>query len=73
MNLDESEVLSKGQLISKADLGVADSPKKRTNEFDFFDMKSKNAKKNPKSYVRFLGESTAHQFVFGFILPLVIF
>ena len=36
MNLDESEVLSKGQLISKADLGAADSPKKRTNEFVFF-------------------------------------
>ena len=26
----------KGQLISKADLCVADSPKKRTNEFVFF-------------------------------------
>ena len=51
-------VLAKGQLISKADLGAADSPKKRTNEFDFFDMKSKKARKT-NSFVRFFGESTA--------------
>ena len=28
--------ITKGQLILKADLGAADSPKKRTNEFGFF-------------------------------------
>ena len=27
---------AKGQLISKADLDAADSPKKQTNEFGFF-------------------------------------
>ena len=31
---------TKGQLISKAKFQVVDSPKKRTNEFAFFDFKS---------------------------------
>ena len=30
----------KGQLISKANCQAVDSPKKRTNEFAFFDLKS---------------------------------
>ena len=32
--------LAKGQLISKAKCQAVDSPKKRTNEFAFFDLKS---------------------------------
>ena len=32
--------LFKGQLISKANCQAVDSPKKRTNEFAFFDLKS---------------------------------
>ena len=32
--------LSKGQLISKAKCQAVDSPKKRMNEFAFFDLKS---------------------------------
>ena len=58
---------AKGQLISKADLGAADSPKKtkRTNLF-YFDMKSKKARKT-NLFVRFFGESTARKSAFGFI------
>ena len=33
-------VMSKGQLISKAKFQAIDSPKKQTNEFAFFDLKS---------------------------------
>ena len=43
-----------------------DSPKKQTNKFDLFAVKSKNANKT-NSIVRFLGESTAHQSALGFI------
>ena len=32
--------ITKGQLISKANCQAVDSPKKRTNEFAFFDFKS---------------------------------
>ena len=35
----------KGQLISKADWCAVDSPKKRTDQFDLFAVKSKKAKK----------------------------
>ena len=48
---------------------AVDSPKKRTNEFVLFAVKSKKANKT-NSFVRFLGESTAHQSAFGFIWPL---
>ena len=58
--------LLKGQLISKADLRAVDSPKKRTNELVFFDMKSKKATKT-NSFVRFLGESTARKSAYSFI------
>ena len=57
---------AKGQLISKADLGAADSPKRRMNEFGFFDMKSKKARKT-NSFVHFFGEFMARQSVFDFI------
>ena len=45
-------MIVKGQLISKADLGAADSPKKRTNKFVIFDTKSKKARKT-KLFVPF--------------------
>ena len=35
-----SIVMSKGQLISKANCQAVDSPKKQTKEFAFFDLKS---------------------------------
>ena len=57
---------TKGQIKPKADWRAVDSPKKRTNEFDFFDFLLFTAKK-PNSFVRFLGESTARQSAFGFI------
>ena len=43
---------TKGQLISKADWRALDSPKKRSDEFDLFAMKSKKANKTYSS-VRF--------------------
>ena len=54
---------AKGQLISKADWRAVDSPKKRTDEFDLFAVKSKKANKSNSS-VRFLGESMARQSAF---------
>ena len=48
---------------------AVDSPKKRTNEFVLFAMKSKKANKT-NLFVHFLGESTARQSAFGFIWPL---
>ena len=39
----------------KADWRAVDSPKKRTNEFDLFGVKSKKTNKKNSS-VRFLGE-----------------
>ena len=52
-----------GQLISKADWRAIDSPKKRTDEFDLFAMKSKKANKTNSS-VCFLGEFMARQSAF---------
>ena len=54
---------TKGQLISKADWRVVDSPKKRTDEFDLFTVKSKKTNKTNSS-VRFFGESMARQSAF---------
>ena len=45
----------KGQLISKAIYGLLTSPKKQTDKFVLFAMKSKKAKKTNSS-VHFLGE-----------------
>ena len=53
----------KGQLISKADWCAVDSPKKRTDQFDLFAVKSKKANK-ANSSVRFLGEFMARQSAF---------
>ena len=53
----------KGQLISKADWRGIDSPKKRTDEFDLFAVKSKKANKTNSS-VCFLGESMPRQSAF---------
>ena len=47
--------LTKGQLISKADWRAIDSPKKQTDEFDLFAVKSKKANKKNSS-VRFRAE-----------------
>ena len=47
----DSQKLSKGQLISKANCQAEDSPKKRTNEFVFTTVR--------RVFVRFLGESSA--------------
>ena len=52
------------------------SPKKQTNEFNLFAVKSKKANKSnsfTRSFVRFLGESTAHKSAFRFIWPLTLF
>ena len=50
--------------ICRSDTQCAvDSPKKRTDEFDLFAVKSKKANKTNLS-VRFLGESMAHQSAF---------
>ena len=54
---------AKGQLISKPIYDLLTSPKKRTDEFDLFAVKSKKANKTNSS-VRFLGESMAHQSAF---------
>ena len=51
---------TKGQLISKAIYGLITSPKKQTDEFDLFAMKSKKANKTNLS-VHFLGEVTRHE------------
>ena len=61
--------LLKGQLISKADQRTIDSPKKRTDEFDLFAVKSKKANKTNSS-IRFLGESMARQSAFEINWPL---
>ena len=50
----------------KADWRAADSPKKRTNDFVFVAFLLFRSKKK-KSFIRFLGESTACQSAFGFI------
>ena len=57
---------TKGQIKPKADWRAADSPKKQTNEFVFVAFLLFTAKKQ-NSFVRFLGESTAHKSAFGFI------
>ena len=59
-------VATKNRLISKADWRAIDSPKKRTNEFDLFAVKSKKANKTNSS-LPFLGESMARQSAFGFV------
>ena len=56
--------MTKGQLISKSRLAShIDSPKKPTDEFDLFAVKSKKANKSNSS-VRFLEGSTACQSAF---------
>ena len=55
--------VGKGQIKPKNRLAAVDSPKKRTDEFDLFAVKSKKAKKTNSS-VRFLGESIARQSAF---------
>ena len=57
------EMLGKGHLISKANFQAVDSPKKQTDEFDLFAVRSKKANKTNSS-VRFLGESMARQSAF---------
>ena len=61
-----SLLTAKGQIKPKADWRAIDSPKKRTNEFVLFAVKSKKANKT-NSFLHFLGESTARQSAFGFI------
>jgi hypothetical protein len=56
----------KGQIKPKVDWCDIDSPKKRTNKFVLFAMKSKKANKT-NSFVCFLGESMVRQSSFGFI------
>ena len=48
---------------------AVDSPKKWTDEFDLFAVKSKKANKT-NSFVRFLGESTTRKSAYSFIWPL---
>ena len=58
--------IPKGQIIPKADWRAIDSPKKRTNEFVCFSVKSKKAKKT-NLFIRFLGESAVRQSAYGSI------
>ena len=59
--------LVKGQIKTIAAIWVqVDSPKKRTNEFVLFALKSKKANKT-NSFIRFLGESTPGKSAYGFI------
>ena len=51
----KKEDLPKGQLISKPIYDLLTSPKKRTDEFDLFAVKSKKANKSNSS-VHFFGE-----------------
>ena len=55
--------------MENADWQAVDSPKKRTDEFDLFAVKSKKANKTNSS-VRFLGESMARQSAFKINWPL---
>ena len=57
------QVCVKGQLISKAIFQAVDSPKKRTDEFPFFDLKSCYVVKS-NAVRSFFGESTAWKFAF---------
>ena len=59
-------LIPKGHLISKADLRAIDSPKKRTDEFVLFAFLLFTANKSNSS-VRFMGESTRANLLFGFI------
>ena len=59
-------MLIKGQIKPKAVWTRRRFSKKRKNKFVLFAVKSKKANKT-NSFVRFLGESTARQFAFGFI------
>ena len=56
--LDHLDRLLKVRKNWKADWRAVDSPKKRTDEFDLFAVKSKKVNKKNSS-VRFLGESMA--------------
>ena len=60
----------KGQIKPKADWCAVDSPIKRTNDFFFAFLLFTAIKTN--SFVRFLGESTAHKSAFGSIWPLSV-
>ena len=57
----------KGQIKPKANWRAADSPKKGTNTFVFVAFLLFTAKKQPYSFIRFLGESTVRKSAFGFI------
>ena len=54
---------AKGQLISKVIYGLLTSPKKRTDEFDFFAFLLFKENKSNSSFC-FLGESIARQSTF---------
>ena len=56
--LSSNNVITKGQLISKANCQAIDSPKKQTDEFTFFDLKSCYVVKS-KAVRSFFGESRA--------------
>ena len=60
------QILLKGQTKPKADWCAVDSPIKQTNEFVLFAFLLFTANKL-NLFVRFMGESTAHQSAFGFI------
>ena len=65
----KTKTKSTGQIKPKATWRAVDSPKKRTSKFGFFPFLLFTAKK--KSFVRFLGESTARKSAYGFIWPLL--
>ena len=61
---------AKGQLISKVDWRTVDSPKKRTDEFDLFAVKSKKQTKQIHPFV-FWENLWLANLLFGFISPLI--
>ena len=62
--------ITKDQVKPKADFQAVDSPKKWTDKFDLFALKSKKGNKTNSS-VCFLGESMARQSAFQINWPLV--
>ena len=55
-----SKAAAKGELISKAIYGLLTSPKKRTDEFDLFEVKNEKANKTNLS-VRFWEKLADHK------------
>jgi hypothetical protein len=62
---------TKGQIKPKADLGAVDSPRKQTNKFVFFAVKSKKSNKN-KFICSFFGRICGVPICFWFYLTFSV-